>query len=178
MLFLQLKNYYRSVISIEFIFLLLKNEVMKSLIERFLKPTFDRFNKQEPAMAIDLATAVLLIEVSKADFEQDEAELDLIRNLLLKHLSLPENELDTLLQNAHEEADRLVSLQHITRLMNEQLDQQGKVRVVELMWKVVYADGEKHHYEEHLMRQISDLLYVEHADFIQARLQAEAAAAT
>jgi uncharacterized tellurite resistance protein B-like protein len=178
MLFLQLKKYYRSVISIEFIFLLLRNEVMKSLIERFIKPMFDRFNKQEPAMAIDLATAVLLIEVSKADFEQDEAELDMIRNLLLKHLSLPENELDTLLQNAHEEADRLVSLQHITRLMNEQLDQRGKVRVIELMWKVVYADGEKHHYEEHLMRQISDLLYVEHADFIQARLQAEAAAAT
>jgi uncharacterized tellurite resistance protein B-like protein len=178
MLFLQLKKYYRSVISIEFIFLLLKNEVMKSLIERFIKPMFDRFNEQEPAMAIDLATAVLLIEVSKADFEQDEAELDMIRNLLLKHLSLPENELDTLLQNAHEEADRLVSLQHITRLMNEQLDQRGKVRVIELMWKVVYADGEKHHYEEHLMRQISDLLYVEHADFIQARLQAEAAAAT
>lgn len=149
---------------------------MKALIDRFFKPTFDRFNQQQPAMAIDLATAVLLIEVSKADFEQDDSELAVIRGLLLSHLSLCEEEVDTLLQHAHEEADKLVSLQHITRLMNEQLDQQAKVKVIELMWKVVYADGEKHHYEEHLMRQISDLLYVEHADFIQARLQAEAAA--
>jgi uncharacterized tellurite resistance protein B-like protein len=149
---------------------------MKALISRLFKPAFDRLNQQEPAMAIDLATAVLLIEVSKADFEQDENELATIRSLLLKHLSLAEEEVDTLLQNAREEADQLVSLQHITRLMNEQLDQQGKVKVIELMWKVVYADGEKHHYEEHLMRQISDLLYVDHADFIQARLQAEALA--
>ena len=146
---------------------------MKALIERFFKPTFERFNQQQPAMAIDLATAVLLIEVSKADFEQDEVELGTIRRLLLQHLALCEEEVDTLLQHAHEEADQLVSLQHITRLMNEQLDQQEKVRVIELMWKVVYADGEKHHYEEHLMRQVSDLLYVDHADFIQARHQAE-----
>jgi uncharacterized tellurite resistance protein B-like protein len=149
---------------------------MKALISRLLKPAFESFNKDEPAMAIDLATAVLLIEVSKADFEQDETEMTTIRNLLLKHLSIAEEEVDSLLQNASEEADKLVSLQHITRLMNEQLDQQGKVKVIELMWKVVYADGEKHRYEEHLMRQISDLLYVDHSDFIQARLQAEAIA--
>lgn len=124
-------------------------------------------------MAIDLATAILLIEVSRADFEQDETELASIRNLLLQHLSLCEEEVDTLLQSAHEKADQLVSLQHITRLMNEQLDQRGKVKVIELMWKVAYADGEKHHYEEHLLRKVADLLYVSHSDFIRARHQAE-----
>lgn len=124
-------------------------------------------------MAIDLATAVLLVEVSRADFDQDQQELQRIRELLLEHLSLCEEEVDTLLENAHEEADQLVSLQHITRFMNEQLDQLEKVRVIELMWQVVYADGEKHHYEEHLLRQVAELLYVSHADFIRARHQAE-----
>ena len=51
-----------------------------------------------------------------------------------------------------------------------------KVAVIELMWRVVYADGEKHHYEEHLLRQVAELLYVSHADFIRARHQAEDAA--
>ncbi|MBT3203280.1 MAG: TerB family tellurite resistance protein, partial [Gammaproteobacteria bacterium] len=126
-----------------------------------------------PSMAIDLATAVLMVEVSKADFSQDETELQSIRQLLLDHLSLCEEEVDTLLVNAHEEADRLVSLQHITRLMNEQLDQRAKAKVIELMWMVAYADGEKHHYEEHLLRKVSDLLYVSHEDFIKARHKAE-----
>ena len=146
---------------------------MIKLIQKYFQPAFERLNQVQPSMAIDLATAVLMIEVSMADFSQDEQELASIRKLLLAHLSLAEEEVDTLLQNAHEEADRLVSLQHITRMMNEQLDQAAKVRVIELMWQVAYADGEKHHYEEHLLRQVADLLYVSHADFIQARHRAE-----
>jgi len=147
---------------------------MKTLIKKFFKPTFERFNAVQPSMALDLATAVLMVEVSKADFSQDETEIQSIRTLLLKHLSLSEEEIDTLLSSAHEEADRLVSLQHITRLMNEQLDQRAKAKVIELMWMVAYADGEKHHYEEHLLRQVSDLLYVPHEHFIRARHKAEA----
>ncbi len=146
---------------------------MNNLIKKFFQPAFQRFNEVQPSMAIDLATATLMVEVSKADFSQDEAELQSIRLLLLKHLSLCEEEVDTLLANAHEEADRLVSLQHITRLMNEQLDQKAKAKVIELMWMVAFADGEKHHYEEHLLRKVADLLYVSHEDFIKARMLAE-----
>lgn len=124
-------------------------------------------------MALDLATAVLLVEISRADFDQDETELAHIRELLLNHLALDEISVDSLLQQAHQEADRLVSVQHITRLMNEQLDQEGKRKVVEMMWSVVYADGDKHHYEEHLLRKVAELLYVSHEDFIRARHLAE-----
>lgn len=146
---------------------------MNKLIKKFFQPAFERFNEIQPSMAIDLATATLMVEVSKADFSQDDSELQSIRQLLLSHLSLCEEEIDTLLASAHEEADRMVSLQHITRLMNEQLDQRAKVRVIELMWLVAYADGEKHHYEEHLLRKVADLLYIPHEKFIKARHKAE-----
>jgi len=142
-------------------------------IERFFTPTFDRFREQAPEMATELATAVLLVEVARADHRVEEQELATIRRLLLERLSLCEEEVDSLLQQAGEEADHLVSLQHITRRMNEQLSQQEKLRVVEMMWQVVYADGEKHHYEEHLIRQVADLLYIPHVDFIRARHLAE-----
>ncbi len=148
---------------------------MKAFIEKFFKPNFERFNQIQPSMAIDLATAVLMVEVSRADFSEDEIERQRIRELLLQHLSLCEEEVDTLLQNAEKESDNLVSLQHITRMMNEQLDLAGKIRVVELMWQVVYADGVKDAYEEHLMRQVADLLYIPHEFFIKARWKAEQA---
>ena len=146
---------------------------MQSFLKKFFQPAFTRLNEDKPEMAIDLATAVLMIEVSKADFDADESEAVLIRKLLLSHLSLSEQDIDALLENALEEAEQLVSLQHITRLMNEQLDQQGKVRVIELMWLVAYADGVKHHYEEHLLRKVADLLYLSQEDYIKARHQAE-----
>ena len=80
-----------------------------------------------------------------------------------------------MLEQAETDADRLVSIQHITRLMNQHYDHAMKRRVIEMMWHMVYADDEKDHYEEHLIRQVADLLYISHSDFIQARHQAEAA---
>ena len=66
------------------------------------------------------------------------------------------------MQQARKNADDLVSLQHVTRLLNEHFDEEMKIRVIEMMWQVVYADGVKDHYEEHLIRKIADLLYVSH----------------
>ncbi len=130
-------------------------------------PLFD----QEHALRI--STATLLIEVCRADFEEQESELDRMRHLMAQQFSLNETELDELMLQARESADKLVGLQQITRLLNEQFDASMKIRVVEMMWQVVYADGDKHHYEEHLIRQVSELLYVPHSRFIQARHKAE-----
>ena len=145
---------------------------MKQLINR-LFGSFSPATQQPQPIDTKLATAILLIEVSRADFQQDESELAHIRELLQQHLSLSASLVDELLDDADREVERLVTLQHLTRMMNETMGQDDKVRVIELMWRVAYADGEKHHYEEHLLRQVADLLYVSHADFIRARHQAE-----
>ncbi len=130
-------------------------------------PQFDREH------ALHLSTATLLIEVCRADFQEQQSELDHMNRLLSQHFSLTEDELDALMQQARKNADELVSLQHITRLLNEQFDEATKIRVIEMMWQVVYADGVKDHYEEHLIRQVAELLYVSHSDFIRARHKAE-----
>ena len=93
-----------------------------------------------------------------------------------QHFELADDELDALLEQAESDADRLTSLHQITRLLNENYDHAMKVRVIELMWQMVYADGDKDHYEEHLLRKVADLLYVSHSEFIQARHKAEPSA--
>jgi len=123
--------------------------------------------------ALRVATAVLLVEVTRADFRVDASEQAHMRELLRRQFDLPDDELDALLDQAEADADRLVSLQHLTRLLNQHYDHAMKVRVVEMMWQVVYADGEKDHYEEHLLRQVAELLYLSHSEFIQARHKAE-----
>jgi len=123
--------------------------------------------------ALRVATATLLIEVMKADFVVQPSELGKLRQLLAEQYALSATELDDLLAEAGEEADRMVSIQHVTRLLNEQLDHSMKRRVIEMMWHIVFADGDKDRYEEHLIRQVAELLYLSHAEFIQARHKAE-----
>ncbi len=126
--------------------------------------------------ALKVATAVLLVEVTRADFSVERAERERMRRLLERQFDLSAAEVDAVLEEAEADADRLVSIQHLTRLLNEHYDHAMKVRIVEMMWQVVYADGEKDHYEEHLLRQVAELLYLSHAEFIQARHKAEPSA--
>jgi uncharacterized tellurite resistance protein B-like protein len=123
--------------------------------------------------ALRVATAVLLVEIARADFVVEPVERQRLRQLLEQEFELTEIELDALLEEAEADADQLVSIQHTTRLLNEHYDHAMKRRVVEMMWRLVYADGEKSHYEEHLIRQIADLLYLSQNEFIQARHNAE-----
>lgn len=146
---------------------------MKKILRRFLTLDSIETSMIDFEHALRVATAVLLVEVIRADFRVDRSEQQRLRQLLAQQFVLADDELDALIEQAQSDADDLVSLQHITRLINEHYDHAMKLRVIEMMWQMVYADGEKDHYEEHLMRQVADLLYVSHAEFIQARHKAE-----
>ncbi len=147
---------------------------MKKILLELLTITREETRETDIQHALRVATAVLLIEVMRADFKVEPAERERLRELLHTHFDLSVEELDALLEEAEADADRLVSTQHITRLLNQHYDHAMKLRIVEMMWQVVFADGTKDHYEEHLLRQVAELLYISHAEFIQARHKAEA----
>ena len=119
--------------------------------------------------ALNLATALLLIEVARADHNEDLAESAEIEALLRKHFDLTEHEIELLLQEAREEADHAASLQAFTRTLHERLDVPEKLRVVEMLWRVALADRVLDKHEDHLIRRIAALLYVSHADLIRIR---------
>ncbi len=146
---------------------------MKKILLELLTITREETSETDIEHALRVATAVLLIEVMRADFKVEPAERERLRELLHTHFDLSVEELDALLEEAEADADRLVSTQHITRLLNQHYDHAMKLRIVEMMWQVVFADGTKDHYEEHLLRQVAELLYISHAEFIQARHKAE-----
>ena len=147
---------------------------MRKILLKFLTIETIEISPAEIEHALRVATAVLLVEVARADFIIVPSEKLRLRELLEQQFNLSAQELDALLEEAEADADRMVSIQHVTRLLNEHYDHAMKRRVVEMMWQLVYADGEKDHYEEHLIRQVADLLYVSHSEFIQARHKAEA----
>jgi uncharacterized tellurite resistance protein B-like protein len=148
---------------------------MKKILLKFLTIETVEIATMDLEHALRVATAVLLVEVTRADFSVELSERQRLRQLLEQQFKLSVDELDALLEQAEADADRLVSIQHITRLINQHYDHAMKLRVIQMMWHMVYADGEKDHYEEHLIRQVADLLYISHSEFMQARHRAEAA---
>jgi uncharacterized tellurite resistance protein B-like protein len=150
---------------------------MIDIISSFFKPRVtDTSSQSGREHALRLATAALLVEVGHADFDIDESELKATMKVLAKEFELSQQESAALLELAHEEADQAVSLYAFTSLLNEHYDAASKERVIELMWRIAYADGVKDKHEEHLIRKVADLLYVPHSRFVKARHQAAEAA--
>jgi len=124
-----------------------------------------------------LATAALLIEVSRADHRIDDSERSAINHALKKTFGLSADETSELVELAEREVKESVSSYEFTRLINKGFSYERKRHVVELLWQVVFADSEMERHEEHLVRRIADLIHVSHKDFIEAKIKARAESA-
>jgi uncharacterized tellurite resistance protein B-like protein len=118
---------------------------------------------------LHLATAALLMEMTRADFTRRPEELELVASLVQREFGLSGEETRELAELAEAEAREAVSLYQFTGLINEHFSPQEKVRVVEMLWQVAYADRVLDKYEESLVRKVAELLYVSHRDFIRAK---------
>ena len=142
-----------------------------------LKALFDKIKNasektQEPSVSVELATAALLVEMERADFNNAPAERQVIETLLRQKFSLDDSTLAQLLTDADQQADSAVSLHEFTRWLNEHFEPAAKRQMVYMMWQVAYADGELDPEEEWLVRKVAELLHVPHEDFIKTKLSA------
>lgn len=120
---------------------------------------------------LKVATVALLLETSRADFNVHDDELVAVATHAQQYFSLSDDETSELLKLAEEEASNATCYHEFTSLINQSYTQQEKIAIVEMMWRVAYADKELEKYEEALVRKIADLLYVPHAAFISAKLK-------
>jgi uncharacterized tellurite resistance protein B-like protein len=118
---------------------------------------------------VQLATALLLIEVAQADYYEDMSEENAVFDLLKSFFHLDDHELYLLMQEARSEADHSASLQEFTRRLHEELSLDEKLKVIEMLWQVALADRHLDKHEDHLVRKIAGLLYVSHSDLIRIR---------
>lgn len=142
---------------------------------RTLKALFEmpqRDNSEPLKPDLRLAAAALLVETARADFTEDDVELNRLSQLLKTSLKLGQEEVDALVLHAQERVEEATSLYELTEVINEHCSADQKLQLISAMWAVAYADGDLSKYEEHLIRQVADLTYVPHADYINCKLAA------
>lgn len=151
---------------------------MLSTISSFFESHFggqEGSKKTHTTDQLHLASAALMIELCKADQSIDDAETNALVQILKERFKLEENDLEELMQLAEQEAKEATSLYQFTSLMNENFEYPEKVKLIQNMWEVAYADGHIDRYEEHMIRKVADLLYLSHKDFIKSKHKAREA---
>ena len=149
---------------------------------RTLKDLFDTFtapageSPQARGHALKLATAVLLVEVMRADPASHADERRAVLDSLREKFTLQGDELARLVELAEQAARTASDYHQFTSRINDSLSHPQKIHIIELMWQVAYADDHLHVNENHLISKIAGLLHVTHGEYIGAKLRAKEAA--
>ena len=118
---------------------------------------------------LKLASAALLIEMMYQDEDAHEAEQKVIKQSLQNKFGLSSEETETLFTLAHEERQSATDYHQFTSLIAKNFSQDKKIKLIEYLWAVAYADGVLDKYEEHMVRRIADLIHISHKDFMRTK---------
>lgn len=149
---------------------------------RALQDLFNAISSPTPSSpadeehALQLASAVLLLEVMRADPQVRPGERDAVLAALRHKFLLAPDELARLVDLAENHARTANDFFAFTSTLNSRFSHPQKVRIVELMWSVAFADGELDANENHVISKVAGLLHVTHGEYIAAKLHARQAA--
>lgn len=130
----------------------------------------------EQERTLQLSTAVLLVEVMRAEPELKDNERQAVLRALRRKFTLSDDELDRLMELAQETSRTAYDYQRFTGLMNDCFTQEQKISVVEAMWEVAFADQHLDANEHHVISKVAGLLHVTHGEYIAAKLRVQEAA--
>lgn len=148
---------------------------LKDLFDRLAPPAAQADPRDEEHL-LQLATAVMLVEVMRADASFHDDERDAVLAALVDKFALTGDEAQRLVELAHAAAKQATDLFAFTSRINERFEMAQKIRMIEHMWRVAYADGHLSEHERHVMWRIADLLHVPQGAYQHARLRAQEAA--
>ena len=107
-----------------------------------------------------LAAAALLIHAAAIDGNISGAERDLLHAMLKQRFNLDDETTDKLVEAATAAEHEAVDLYHFTSTLNRSLDEEGRLRLIEMMWQIAFADGRVTEFEDNLVWRAADLLGV------------------
>lgn len=147
---------------------------LKDMFAELFAPDEAAARADEPTL--QLATAVMLVEVMRAEPSIGAAQRLAVIDSLRDTFALSPPQIESLVAAAEKASHEATDLFGFTSTINDKLDMPAKLRIVEHMWRVAYADGHLGDQERHVMWRLSDLLHVPQGAYINAKMRAKATA--
>jgi len=148
---------------------------LKDLFDSLVAPA-PQASPQSAEHLLQLATAVMLVEVMRADTSFHAGEREAVLAALRDKFALSDDEAQRLAELAEATAHQATDLFSFTSRINERFEMPQKLRMVEHMWRVALADGHLSDHERHVLWRIADLLHVPQGAYVHARLRVQQAA--
>jgi uncharacterized tellurite resistance protein B-like protein len=116
-----------------------------------------------------LAAAALLVHAAAIDGEVSQSERDKLQAVIKLRFNLDDAATDELITKATAAEQEAVDLYHFTHQLNRALDEPARAKIIEMMWEIVYADGQRDELEDNLIWRAADLLGVSTRERVELR---------
>lgn len=116
-----------------------------------------------------VAAAVLLLMIADADGVRVEEERTVLRQALADSYGLGPAKVEGIVRSAEAVRNEAIDIFSFTSVLNRELDEDGKVEFVGLLWEMVYADGDLHEIEDNLVWRIAELIGVPSRERLRMR---------
>lgn len=127
---------------------------------------------EQDALTAHLALAVLLFEAAYTDGECSEQEKKNLTQTLVTNFGVAREDIDHLLEETAKERKDYVDLFRYTRFINENFNEEKKMKILESVWQVILADGRLEAHEDHFVHKLASLFHLNHKDLIDAKRRA------
>lgn len=118
---------------------------------------------------LQLAAAALLVEAARLDEEYDEVERTAVLRVIQERFTLSNEECETLIEQAEIAQHEATDLYRFVKQFSVNYGQDERLKLIEMLWYVVYSDGELHPYESNLIQRIAGMLHVTDKERAEAR---------
>ena len=139
---------------------------MNLLDKLFKKSSNSKSSNDLDIHQLQLATCILLIEVSKSDDDYDEEEQEKIILLIKEKFSLTNDEIEEVFSVSNNHHNKMISLFEWTDIINKECSYDQKLVIIGFMGDIAFIDSKIDKYEDYTIRKVCDLIYVKHKDFI------------
>jgi len=119
------------------------------------------------------AAAILLLSIANADNIIEKSEIKIIKEIIQDFFSIDNEEVFSIIQNAIVELKQSTSYFEYAQILNENFSYQDKLDFIFCIFEVAHIDEELHFKEQHLIKQISSILNIEHHDLIKIKIEIE-----
>lgn len=135
----------------------------------FLRRVFGEGKTPPTEHDVRLATCALFVELATIDGEFTDKEVDIILSFLREQYGIANDQAEALLAEARQEAAESIDIWKFTNQINEHYSTEDKLKIVELLWRIVFADDRMDDHEHYLMGRLVNLLRLEHGQVFKLK---------
>ena len=122
-------------------------------------------------LKIEIAACVVLVEIAESDSECTEDEIGHVLETMKSTFNLSREHAEEMIELARQARNKSVDLWQFTNQINQSFNHSEKIKLLEAVWQVIYADGQIDKHEDYLVHKLANLLRLQHKELIDAKIK-------